>query len=361
MGFRHTLTIFCLLAFVTPGICQEKEAIYPEVSSGLDHVFDLYDQNAELDTDKLKELVTFVRESPDDLSLPLAKKKNANGSFYVFSVNIDMDQLLNYAYNPDIPAYLTAPSSIQYSKWLDQDSILTMKSILEQGTEKTKTTLFRGQDSETITPDTNTGGYYTYTLDRIMALIKDQSGPVFLSASRQSKPSDVGKKGCVAGNDNNWDYLYSEEVGLNKMGLGWVDSYMYRADSIIVYAADLSKGIVKVGLFKWLDAGWAKMNMVNSSHILEGTKRFATSFKTVLESPSLPEADELIKKQQELVGTSQEELRTLVTPYIEKLISTDAAKSCSGTIKKQLESGEYVQQMSPEEMVRILLLKNIQG
>ena len=71
---------------------------------------------------------------------------------------------------------------------------------------------------------------------------QDQAVTWAMSRARQSMstgleryalmPSNIGRKGCVVGDDANWNYLYSDETGLTKTGLGWVDSYMYDAHSI---------------------------------------------------------------------------------------------------------------------------------
>ena len=121
----------------------------------------------------------------------------------------------------------------------------------------------RGVETVEITPDINTGTYYKYDLDRTMILFKHQGRNVFVSLSRQKGQSEVGKKGVVVGDDEDWNYLYSGEKGINKTGLGWVDSYMYGSSSIILfYEPDPDNPMVKCAVFKWLRAGWKKINMV---------------------------------------------------------------------------------------------------
>lgn len=325
----------------------------------MEHVFSLYDSAAELDEVKLREIIQFVRSAPDDSSIVLEDRGDAEGVFYAFSIKITLNDLLKYNYNPDLPTYLISPSSIQDSQWLDHDAISTMKTILEKGVGNSETTVIRGQDSETTTPDATTGGYYSYKLDRAMVLLKDPTGPFFFSASRQSGPSEVGKKGCIPGDGNNWHYFYSNEVGINKLGLSWVESFIYSADSLIVYIPDSSTGTVKVGLFKWLNAGWKGLNMVNSDHILEGIERFAHSFKEVFEKQDLPDAETLAKRYRTLLTTQDEQLRNSIQPFIAQMLSSKEANSCTSEIKKKLESGEYLNQMSTQEMARIIMLDEI--
>jgi hypothetical protein len=196
-----------------------------------------------------------------------------------------------------------------------RDALKLLPKALEQG----NTLLVRGTEREIITPDANTGGYYSYTQDRAVAVFQGPTGPVLVSVGCQTKPSDIGRKGYVVGEDADWNYLYSEETGLTKTGLGWVDSYMYNAHSIIVFVADSSSGTIRAGSFKWLNAGWAKVNMVKQSHIINGIKRFTADFKAVLESSRLPETQELAAIYEELKSGSTETLRQMVAPYLEAI------------------------------------------
>jgi hypothetical protein len=45
-----------------------------------------------------------------------------------------------------------------------------------------------------------------------------------------------------------------------------------------------SPGMVRSGTFQWIRAGWSGINFVKTVHILNGMKRFARNFRSVLES-----------------------------------------------------------------------------
>jgi hypothetical protein len=182
---------------------------------------------------------------------------------------------------------------------------------------------------------------------------------VLISVSSQNELSEVGKKGCVVGDDTDWNYLYSGEEGLNTTGLGWVNSYMYHAQSVLIYVADSPSNVIHVGSFKWLNAGWAKMNMVNSSHILSGIKRFARDFKSVLEAPGLPKALVIEDKYRRLKQSDEQGLRRMVSTYLQALSSSGDSEVHSNPFKSLLSSGEYLEQMTREELVRILLLEYV--
>jgi hypothetical protein len=134
---------------------------------------------------------------------------------------------------------------------------------------------------------------------------------------------------------------------------------MYDAYSVMLYIPDPEKKTVKTAIFKWLNAGWQKINMVKSSHILGGIKRFAAAMKDVLESPDLPEVQEIVDKYRELREKGDEELRRLVAPYLELIASVEDAGSCPSSFINSVASGDYLQQMDSEEIIRILLLEYI--
>ena len=66
--------------------------------------------------------------------------------------------------------------------------------------------------------------------------MKHEGRFVLLAISKQASISEVGKKGVILGQDENWTYLYSGQNGINRPGLGWVSSYMYDSYSVWVNA-----------------------------------------------------------------------------------------------------------------------------
>jgi hypothetical protein len=351
--FMRLICLLGLLVFGTAVPAQSDaskaipESLYPE----LEYLLALPSSNTDIAPERLSEIISFVSSSTAESSMALQDREKASGAFYAFTLHGDLDRVVDYVYNPDIPVYVTMPSSIREQEWVEpatRDALKLLPKALEQG----NTLLVRGTEREIITPDANTGGYYSYTQDRAVAVFQGPTGPVLVSVGCQNKPSDIGRKGYVVGEDTDWNYLYSEETGLTKTGLGWVDSYMYNAHSIIVFVADSSSGTIRVGSFKWLNAGWAKVNMVKQSHIINGIKRFTADFKAVLESSRLPETQELVAIYEELKSGSTEKLRQMVAPYLEAIGESGTLAS---PFKNLLASGEYLRNMSQQEMVKVLL------
>lgn len=349
--------VFCLTLTLLPGtrFAHALESLPQTLYPGLEYLLQVADAGIPFTPDQIMPLVTFVTSTPEGASLSMQERDGATGAFHSFVLHSDLARIIDYAYNPHIPIYATMPSSISDQEWLSPD-VRKALGQLPEALASGQTTLVRGLETETITPDANTGGYYTYQQKRAVAVFQGPKGPVLMSISFQDKPSEVGRKGYVVGEDADWNYLYSQEKGLTKTGLGWVSSYMYKASSILIFAADEQTGVVRAGSFKWLRAGWAGMNMVRQSHILGGIERFAAGLKTVLESPRLPPVTELASIYQNLLTETTDDLRLMVRPYVDSLAHQKAGKLVS-PFTELLTSGTYLHGMSEQEMIRILFLE----
>ena len=55
-------------------------------------------------------------------------------------------------------------------------------------------------------------------------------------------------------------------------------------------------GKVDIAIFKWAKAGWKGSNVVKTSHITAGLKRFTACLRQVMESPRLPSSDAIAAK-----------------------------------------------------------------
>ena len=361
MTFRYMYSCILVLIFFMPLSGRAEQQVPDAVYDNIEYILQLTQSSDAVDADKTSDIVEFIRSTPTGTSIDLKDRHGASGAFHAFSVKSDFSKVLDYVYNPEIPVYVTMPSSLRLQEWLTPQIGEKLKELPNAVLSQKDTRILRGKDREIITPDINTGGYYGYTQDRMVVTFPGATGPVLISVSNQNDLSDVGKRGCVVGNDQNWNYLYSDEKGLNKTGLEWVSSYLYKANSLVIYVVDTKEHTVRVGSFKWLDAGWAKINMVKSSHILSGIKRFAANFKEILESPGLPDAKTMAGKYKELKQSSEENLRSMVSAYLKALHNSGAAEVQSNPFNELLESGEYLKNMNKEEMVKVLLLEYVKN
>jgi hypothetical protein len=177
--------------------------------------------------------------------------------------------------------------------------------------------MLRGVEFVENTPDLVSGAYYGYRLYRTLILFKNNQRRVIISVSKQTNKSDVGKKGYVLGSDDNWDYFYSGKPGLTIPGLGWVKSYMYDSYGVsIYYELDAAAPSLRCGIFRWVRAGWSGINAVKKHHIHDGIKRFAKSFKEIMEYPDLPNIDQFNNIYSKMTALSEKELRDRIKIYL---------------------------------------------
>jgi hypothetical protein len=147
-------------------------------------------------------------------------------------------------------------------------------------------------------------------------------------------------KGYVLGDDDDWDYYYTHKTGLTLPALGWVKSYMYDSSGInIYYEIDAGRPMVRCAMFKWLRAGWSKINMVQKSHIYRGLKRFGMTFKGILEHRGLPPAAKMADDFSQIMKLSDAALTSRMEIY-------------SGVLEKRYNSGKKHSRKWPDDIFK---------
>jgi hypothetical protein len=77
--------------------------------------------------------------------------------------------------------------------------------------------------------------------------------------------------------------------------------------------------LLRCAAFKWVRAGWSKINVVKRHHILNGIKRFAKSFKQIIEHPSLPSINAFSVVFSKINAMSADELKEKIKIYLDIL------------------------------------------
>jgi hypothetical protein len=333
---RYLVTLLLLLAWgvpVTAGdddIVPQKTAEAPapgSVEDSFAYMAELAmapDQTIPLEMTRLTPIVDYLfehRNSGRDLHR-LPAMGSMSGAYHSFAIERPLATLLSYAYNPEIPQVAFRPTSIRLTYWteINGQSGATFPRLWPRLSEIGNPFQLRGKELTEITPDLFSGAYFQYHLDTRIILMEHQGRRLFFSISKQPERSDVGKKGAIVGGDHTWNYLYASSAGLVKPGLGWVKSYIYDSVSVVIYAeSEAGKDRIEVGIFKWLNAGWAGMNMVKPKHIHEGLIRFAEPFKELLESPNLPQPEWLATYFRPLSEMGTDDLRAQARLYHQRL------------------------------------------
>ncbi|MEG2171917.1 MAG: hypothetical protein RRY29_01505 [Desulfovibrionaceae bacterium] len=288
-------------------------------------------------------------------------RPQGKGAFVRQTLQLPLTQVLQYCFNPAIPGEAVYPSTINFSYWLPQSQIVTQKIKLWEKLDlpdDSKPIVLRGQEFEEITPDTFSNCYYDYTLNRLLILSTIKGRNVLISVSRQAGPSSVGKVGAILGKDDEWHYLYSKEVGSNLSLARWAETYMYDSANLTIFFEPTPHSpTTEMAFFKYVRAGWSKMNMVKSKHIYEGSQRYLNGLRQILESPTRPSAENIAAKYREFKNMHSEQLRAQLVPFSTALAPWGEGKSdiSSKDFKKLLGSGQYVPTLSTRQMSSELL------
>jgi hypothetical protein len=298
-----------------------KIQVPDRLSPGLAHLLNLAgpEKQSSFQPDKIKKLLDFVEGPKEPGVLYFADPKMGSPSAYFdFDVRQHFGHMLKYAFNPNLPGYLTTPSSIRWSHWKQVQSPVGPSAVLWKIVDEQEAPiLVKELGFVENTPDVFSGAYYSYHLYRTLILYKANHRKVIISISKQKGKSDVGKKGYVLGSDDNWDYFYSGEPGLMMPGLGWVRSRMYDSYGInIYYEIDPQAPLLRCAAFKWVRAGWSKINVVKRHHIHNGIKRFAKSFKQIMEHQSLPSINAFGVAFSKINAMSADELKKRIKIYL---------------------------------------------
>lgn len=347
---------------------SEKNVPIPgSVNPGLNYLLSLaeFRDSQTFDSGMVEKVIEFVRmpKDKDALFFPENRTK-ITSAYHEFEIQKNFKHILDIGFNPNIPQYILSPSSIRLAYWTEINGKNQLppdfSSMLAQLDQPIMVT---GVEHEEITPDLNTGAYYGYDLNRLLILMKFEGRSVLISVSKQKNISDVGKKGAVLGKDGNWDYFYSGQNGLNKPGLGWVNSYMYDSYTVSVFIEQDGAGSrrVRCGVFKWLRAGWADVNMVQNQHIYKGLQRYTDTVKEILEHPSLPEPVKMAEIFSVISAFSADELRDKVKKYITQLSQKYRADASSGgkLIAETIKDDSYLSQLSRYQMQSVLSVEYI--
>ncbi|MEE9910957.1 MAG: hypothetical protein K4571_04460 [Deltaproteobacteria bacterium] len=297
------------------------------------------DPRAGLDMQAVAHLVDYVlgSKASKEASLPMVQK--APGAYCEFDTRISFPNFMQYSYSSQIPAVVTSPSSLRYSRWNGQQGKLhQLPGNWMLAAPDSKPAIIRGGQRDAITPDLTTGVYYEYNLNKTLILLNYKGHQTLITISKQINISDVGKKGVILGNDDDWNYYYSGEPGSTKAGLGWVKSYIYDYFAVSVNVeTGGTPAAVRSGVFQWLRAGWSGINFVQPEHIIKGIKRYARNSKAILESPNLPQPSQVAEAYQRLSSLPQSDLLEKYTALQQarQTLAAQSGKIDTGKIKKQ--------------------------
>jgi hypothetical protein len=312
------------------------------------------------DTKQLEPYLAFLSEPKSADAIYNAGNSFSDPSaFNQFSIDVDLQRIIDYTLDADIPSFFFWPSSLRMSDWITMDGGKEQLALIKNTSESMEMPfILRGSEHVSITPDQHTGAYFTYDVNKMIVLCSHGKGKVLLSVQGQEAPSAVGRKGWVLGEDEEWNYLYTDEKGLGLKGLGWADTYMYDSYNVTVYyQPDPNNPMVICSSVSWVNAGWAGINMVKSKHIHRGLKRVAEAFTAVMKNPRLPEPAALAETFSKKEDLPTPMLRQYTSEYLVELqrrLST--TEGLWEKVRASFDKNRLLDQMSRDEMYATLAL-----
>jgi len=366
IAFAAIVIVFLFSPIPSMAVQGLKETKVPDaLNPELDHLLTLASPGSKdtFDLRRIEKLLDFVVSPKSSSALYYADKKfGANSAYYEFDIQSDLNHILRYAFNPEIPSFAYMPSSVRLCYWSEVNGHKQpLPKLWDSLPNPDSPVIVKGVEHIEITPDLFSGAYYRYDMDKTLILCKYRGRNLLISISKQKDKSDVGRKGLILGKDEDWNYFYSGQKGQTKTGLGWAKSYLYDSFSVsFYYEVNEKTPMVRCGIFKWLRAGWANMNLVKKKHIRKGLERCSKDFKAILEHPSLPKASELAGIFSDFNKLSLDYLRKKVKPHLRILESLlDNEKPRFKSFAELLKTGRYLNQMTRQEMQAILVLEYV--
>ena len=341
---------------------SHQPALDAEVENGLSYLIDLAQQpESVFDPNRVQSLLEYtVADDASARSADPAKRASGYGVCVRSDIQASLERILRYGFNPKIPSYVILPKLLRLSgRYPESDLVARDVKIWNSLSTLDKPLVLRGREYEVTTPDTSTGGYYRYDLDRLTILLQYHGSPLLISVSKMTRPSDVGKRAVIV-DDPNWTYFYSGEKGLSPAILKWMDTYIYDTSSVMIFRpAGDNRRATNVTLFKWLNAGWLGMNMVKPDHIRAGSERFIQNLKYVMESQDMPDDGTLAQKYNQMQTLPDKNLDTLIKNYARNFeqYAMKHNELSEDRFSRLIRNGGYAQILNREERVGVLMLE----
>ncbi len=347
-GWVYGLILFLFCLDASPAKALGPHAPLPELERAVEHLCSEVLLGQEPDPARIAPIIAHVR-AHGDVSGGLPRYSDAPGAYQGFAINMPMQRLLRYLYNPEIPQELIKPFSIRSSVWTTQDSAEAQRQLWIDPWPPAGPVVVRGEQYDRTTADLSTGGCYGMRLKRVLVFLPDEKA--LLSVSVQPEPSEVGTKGYLLGRDEDSRYVYSDEQGLTKTGLGWVSSRIQTNVSIGVY---LGEGeTVQSGVFQWMRAGWSGLSVIKESHIKASLVRYRQQIGAVLNNFELPAPEELEAFFRTLNEKSDAQLRREVEPPLAGYL--EQAEREKNRAASRLLKNDYAQRLDRGEMIGLLM------
>lgn len=273
----------------TCDIVATMKPLPPKANAAVDALFAFARKPGQAFTPGLiQPLVEFVSSAcVIDSGWELPERDGASGSAYIVTVEVPLAQYLALNFHPGIPDYAVFPASLRYSACLDSNEMQRAYACIRSGPADTQDHVSSHMvGMEEITPNPESGSYFSYTNSRTFVRCKMAGKDVLFSCSETLAPSTFSSRGIGVGPLDQALFYYSGRPGINLPGMTWMVSRITRSTTLSVYIA-LSSNETAVATFAWLDAGWKGLNVTRASHILNSQRNTLDCSRRIAQHPSV--------------------------------------------------------------------------
>lgn len=359
LSFAFRLLCSLLLAAIAalPVAAEEAQELPAPVENALSALLDAAPQGR---PDPAPAALTPILDFITANSLPAvrvrpASRAEGSGVYYKETLALPLRKLMSYTLDPAVPGEAIYPSSVRRNAWLPGSGILKDgPRFLAAALPPAAPLVTRGVEYEETTPDTSSGCYYSYTLNRLFVLAEYKGRAALFSVSAMPGQSSVGLRGAIVGDDKDWTYVYTPEQGTNLAMLGWAETYLYGSASVTVFLED-GAGKTEAHFFKWAKAGWKGSNVVKPSHITAGLRRFTSGLRQVMESPRCPSPQDIAARFAEFKGMDEAALRARLQPFAAHLAGQDGDPLDDKAFRAVLDSNAYAGTLQREDAIAELM------
>lgn len=294
-----------------------------------------------------------------------AERDGAASAFAQVDLRRPLKDVLRLLFSADLPAAVMAPSTIRTASLSGFPSISWQRSV-DDLEKLQRPFVAHAREHIVNSPDTHTGLYYEYNLDRTLILTRYRGRGLLISLSAQEAPSEAGRVGLIIGEDDDWTYLYTGRTGISWAGLGWIDTYMYDSRSVAFYVEG-DRALTRFAVFKWVRAGWAGVNFVRSEHIHDGLERYTRALKLILEHPVSADPSSFRAHFGAMRSLPRMRLSELAGGFLGRLQQSLAHRAETQSEKEALtllQDHRYLGELQHEELQAIVgveMLKSLMG
>ncbi|MGL4722703.1 MAG: hypothetical protein ACRCV3_05365 [Desulfovibrionaceae bacterium] len=358
--FFHPTVVFSSPNFKDIAIkLSNKKKLDKPIENAITYLFAILKQKTKkIHSQEIVPLLNFSLFSDQASGTISIKARDAEGAFLREKIDASYSKVISYFTDETLPQSILQPSGLRSVGILQKIAPLSsdlVKLFLED-TLAEPIISFRKEREETA-PDMFTGASYSYPIDKMILLIPYQNKKVTIFVHSQNTKSTPSKKSVILGNDQNWNYVYSNIKGGTDPVAGALETHIYNSAMVLVFV-EKEPNKTEVLLFKWLRAGWLRVNVVSAEHIYKGSKRVLYSINEVFSNPSLPSQNNLREHYTSLKKLSTDTLDRELKGYSDTLSQISLKNPILKEVEFQkiLKNGAYSQLLSDEEKVSLLML-----